>query len=334
MAKHKAATEITIVQEERSAFAELVDRYKWHGAAVLVVVAAVVLWLQRAGQAAIQEERADWAALYEAQSSTDDPAVAFGEAIKDIDDPSVAAWAVVEKARVEAGEREFEAAKGTLVNLGERGSALLKTVKFPVGPDGQAQTLYASMLGRVEAELEFHNANSRIYSNPPLPENSPIVEFDTSEGKIVVGLYQDLAPQHAQNMLKLVRSSYYDGTLFHRINKGDFIQGGDPNTKEDGDEATWGTGGPGWTVPREESGLKHTTGALAAAKPGGASDSSGSQFYITAKPMHGFDGNYVVYGTVIEGLDVVERISNAETKEDNAERPVAPVKINAARVRE
>ena len=68
MAKHKAATEITIIQEERSAFAETVDRYKWHGLGLLVVLSALIVWRQRAGVAAVKVERADWAEFYNAQN--------------------------------------------------------------------------------------------------------------------------------------------------------------------------------------------------------------------------------------------------------------------------
>ena len=76
----------------------------------------------------------------------------------------------------------------------------------------------------------------------------------------------------------------------------------------------------------------HAAGSLAAAKQGGQEDSSGSQFYLTASPQHQFDSGYVVYGTIIEGLEIVEEISNGELREDKAETPVDLIEITSATV--
>lgn len=334
MAKHKAATEITIIQEERSAFAETVDRYKWHGLGLLVIVSAFIVWRQRAGVAAVKVERADWAEFYNAQNGDGDISESLAEAITRIKDPSVASWAGMEKTIRQVDERAYSDAEEALSQARNNGSAILTGMTFPVGKDGEEVTLFQSMESRIADEKAFNEANDFIYSNPPLPDDAPIVDFETDLGTISVGLYMEYAPQHVKNMLKLVGEGYYDGIRFHRVVGGSFIQGGDPNSREE-DATTWGTGGPGYTVPKEDSTLKHVAGALAAAKPTGAQDSSGSQFYITAQPMHRqFDGGYVVYGQVIEGLEIVETISNGEIRDDKAETPVAPVTIKTAKVRE
>ena len=334
MAKHKAATEITIIQEERSAFAETVDRYKWHGLGLLVILSAFIVWRQRAGEAAVKVERADWAEFYDAQNGQDDVTEALAEAITRIQDSSVASWAGMEKTIRQTGDRSFEAAEEALSQARNNGSAILTKMTFPVGSDGTEETLFQSMERQIATEKAFHAENDFIYSNAPLPDDAPVVEFQTDQGTIAVGLYMDFAPQHVKNMMKLVGEGFYDGVRFHRVVGGQFIQGGDPNSRED-DATTWGTGGPGYTVPKEDSVLKHVAGALAAAKPGGAKDSSGSQFYITAQPMHRqFDGGYVVYGQVIEGLEIVESISNGTIREDKAETPVEPVTILTAKIRE
>ena len=330
MAKHKAATEITIIQEERSAFAETVDRYKWHGLGLLVIISAFIVWRQRAGEAAVKVERADWAEFYEAQNGQDDVSEALAEAITRIKDPSVASWAGMEKTIRQAGDRSFGAAEEALSQARNNGSAILTKMTFPVGSEGTEETLFQSMERQIATEKAFHAENDFIYSNPPLPDDAPVVEFQTDQGTIAVGLYMDYAP-HVKNMTV---GEAYDGVRFHRVVGGQFIQGGDPNSREE-DATTWGTGGPGYTVPKEDSVLKHVAGALAAAKPGGAKDSSGSQFYITAQPMHRqFDGGYVVYGQVIEGLEIVESISNGAIREDKAETPVEPVTIVTAKIRE
>ena len=120
----------------------------------------------------------------------------------------------------------------------------------------------------------------------------------------------DYAPS-VKNMMKLVGEGFYDGVRFHRVVGGQFIQGGDPNSREDdadlGHRRSWLHRPEGRQRPR------HVAGALAAAKPGGAKD-FGSQFYITAQPMHRqFDGGYVVYGQVIEGLRSSSRSPTARS---------------------
>jgi cyclophilin family peptidyl-prolyl cis-trans isomerase len=109
------------------------------------------------------------------------------------------------------------------------------------------------------------------------------VKISTEYGDIYVKLYDD-TPQHKENFLKLTEEGFYDGTTFHRVIKDFMIQGGDPNTKEGGSGQP-GTGGPGYTIPREiNPKYFHKKGALAAARQGDNVnpqwESSGSQFYL------------------------------------------------------
>ena len=331
MAKHKAATEITIVQEERSSFAEFVDRYKWHALGLLAVVAAGIIYLQRSGEAEVNAVRADWEELFTARAEAgDDFAASLATASRAIKDPAISSWVKVFQTAVEVGDRDFSDATSTLSSAREHASPLLTKLTFPVGPEGAEVALLDHMASRIEAESKFHK-EAQIYSNPELPAEHPKIEFNTSAGKIVLGLYTDLAPRHANNMVKLASDGFYDGTLFHRIIQGQVMQGGDPNTKE-GEPETWGLGGPGYKLPEEKSNLKHVEGAVAAAKTPGATESSGSQFYITPRPKHDFDGQYVVFGVVLEGLDLVKAAADAETEEGNAERPLEPIKVITATV--
>lgn len=122
-------------------------------------------------------------------------------------------------------------------------------------------------------------------------------------GTIKIKLNTGAAPKTAANFLKLVNEQFYDGLTFHRIAQDFVIQGGDPK----GD----GTGGPGYTVPAE-IGLKHTKGSIAMARLGDQvnpnKESSGSQFYIALNDLPMLDGQYTVFGQVIEGMDVVAKI--------------------------
>ena len=125
---------------------------------------------------------------------------------------------------------------------------------------------------------------SLVFSSLVFGQISTKVKLKTSEGDIIVGLYDD-TPKHKENFLKLVKDGYYNGVLFHRVINNFMIQTGDPNSKTASKETRLGTGGPGYTVDAEIN-LKHVhkKGALAAARqPDNVNPerkSSGSQFYI------------------------------------------------------
>jgi len=337
MAQHKAATEITLVQEERSKFAEVVDAYKWHAAGVLVVVSGVILFQVNRSRSAVEGRRAEWNAIYEAMIDPDDRAAALGRAVDDVDG-SLISWVQYFRAGILAAggdPDEVKEAKSIAATAasGESVHPVLDGLRFNYDGEGEALSPGRAMESRLAAEVQWIDEfGVEIYENPPLPSDATRVELETDKGTIVVGLYDDLAPEHASNFAEKASSGFYDGTLFHRTVNGELIQGGDPNTI-DGEPETWGQGGPGHKVPKEDTGLIHTAGVLAAAKMGGEAESSGSQFYITTVRKHReFDDRYVVYGTVLEGLDVVKQIAEAPTKEDDVERPVEPVKLLSAKV--
>ena len=127
-----------------------------------------------------------------------------------------------------------------------------------------------------------------------------IAVIETDKGTIKAELYTDKAPITTKNFIELAGSGFYNGLAFHRVEQGFVVQGGDPN----GD----GTGGSEKTIPLEISQeLKHVKGALAMARTQDP-NSATSQFYITLAPTPFLDGNYAVFGKVIEGMEVVEQI--------------------------
>ena len=124
--------------------------------------------------------------------------------------------------------------------------------------------------------------------------------IETDRGTIKAELYADKAPITAKNFIDLTNSGFYNGLTFHRVEPGFVIQGGDPK----GD----GTGGSGKTIPLEiNPDLKHVKGALGMARSQDP-NSAESQFYITLSETPFLDGNYAVFGKVIEGMDVAESI--------------------------
>ena len=132
--------------------------------------------------------------------------------------------------------------------------------------------------------------------------------IDTSFGVIEIQLYADQAPITVDNFVNLARSGFYDGTLFHRVIPGFVIQGGDPNTKTV-DRSLWGTGGSGRTIPLETNPLQNVRGMVAMARSQDPNSAS-SQFYILVGDAHFLDGKYAVFGKVIAGVDVVDKIAN------------------------
>jgi cyclophilin family peptidyl-prolyl cis-trans isomerase len=135
------------------------------------------------------------------------------------------------------------------------------------------------------------------------PDTIYVATIVTSQGNIVAELYPD-TPISVNNFVTLAQNGFYDGLKFHRVEPGFVIQGGDPK----GD----GTGNPGFTIPAEIK-HNHSQGALAWARTGDEvnpqRDSSGSQFYITLNETPFLDGGYTVFGQVIEGMDVAQKIS-------------------------
>jgi cyclophilin family peptidyl-prolyl cis-trans isomerase len=153
----------------------------------------------------------------------------------------------------------------------------------------------------------------------------------TDYGDMKGFLYNE-TPQHRDNFVKLAKSGYYDGTLFHRVIKGFMIQGGDPDSKTPKSGQAIGKGGPGYTIPAEiNPKLQHKRGALAAARLGGPTNpkkvSSGSQFYIVEpeKGTHSLDNDYTVFGEITEGLDVITKI--ASVQKDKSDRPLKDIKM-------
>ena len=159
----------------------------------------------------------------------------------------------------------------------------------------------------------------------------PMLKIETTDGTMTVKLYAE-TPLHRDNFVKLARSGFYNGLLFHRIIKGFMIQGGDPFTKDSTKIAQFGTGGPGYTIPAEiVAGKTHKKGALAAARRGDqvnpAKESSGSQFYIVQdeEGCKHLDGEYTIFGEVVDGLTVIDKIASERT--DMRDRPIRKVEI-------
>lgn len=191
------------------------------------------------------------------------------------------------------------------------------------------------------------------------------VLMQTSMGDIVIRL-SDSTPLHRDNFLKLVKVGFYDSLLFHRVIQNFMVQGGDPNSKRAAAGVPLGNGGPNYTIPSEfRTTLFHKKGVLAAARSGDnvnpTKASSGSQFYIVqgkvfrpgeldtleVQRLNGrkipptqravyttiggtphLDQAYTVYGEVVKGLEVIDKIAAVQTsKAQDRDRPLQDVRI-------
>jgi len=146
--------------------------------------------------------------------------------------------------------------------------------------------------------------------------------------RVVIGLYDEATPLTVANFKELVRKKFYNGLRFHRVFPGAFVQTGDPSSRHGQADRT-GTGGPGYTLPAEIK-LRHEKGSVAMARlPDNinpAKNSNGSQFYACLKPLPKLDGQYTVFGEVLEGLDVLDYISNQSTNSNDFPLPKIVIK--------
>jgi len=159
-----------------------------------------------------------------------------------------------------------------------------------------------------------------------------IAIMDTNMGIIKIELFEDKMPITTKNFITLIENKFYDGTKFHRVIENFMIQGGDPLTKNNNKKQLWGTGGPGYEIKDEfHDSLSNVPGTISMANHG--PNSGGSQFFINTKDNSFLDHNkppmsskHPVFGKVIEGLDVVNKINSVDTSRDDV--PANDVIIN------
>lgn len=151
--------------------------------------------------------------------------------------------------------------------------------------------------------------------------------IETKFGDIELRFFPEVAPNHVNNFIELAKKGFYDGTTFHRVIPGFMIQGGDPNSKSP-DKSKHGIGGPGYTVKAEFNDKSHKRGTLSMARAANP-DSAGSQFFICVADSPFLDKQYTVFGEVISGMEVVDKIvSQPRDRRDNPnERIEMKVKI-------
>ncbi len=230
-----------------------------------------------------------------------------------------------------------------------------KTIKYPSNGNGPLRLVYSSaslnrtdsgvfsgvLIYQVNPDYQPQNMTSSTNGNPQgsgtvTPTIKPttttsnsgsIAVIDTKFGEIKFKFFDNVAPQTTTNFVNLANSGFYDGTVFHRIIPGFMIQGGDPNTIK-GDRSTWGLGDSGHTIPPEfSSSMNFTTYMVGMARSSDVNSGS-SQFFITVGDAPWLNNQYTLFGQVVSGQDVVDRIAQLQTDPTTNQ----PVNADDARV--
>ncbi|MBS1112110.1 MAG: ppiB [Nitrospirae bacterium] len=154
-----------------------------------------------------------------------------------------------------------------------------------------------------------------------MSETKAVIE--TKFGNIELRFFPEVAPNHANNFIDLAQKGFYNGTTFHRVIPGFMIQGGDPNSKSE-DRSKHGMGSAGYTIKAEFNEKLHKRGTLSMARSADP-DSAGSQFFICVADSKFLDRQYTVFGEVVSGMDVVDKIVNE--KRDKRDNPLERVEM-------
>ena len=176
---------------------------------------------------------------------------------------------------------------------------------------------------------------ARVVPPPPPLAPRPVAVISVENfGEIRFELIPEIAPETVENFVKLASEKFYDGTTFHRVIPGFMIQGGDPNSKNR-DPRDDGKGGPGYKIEDEFSEVSHTRGMVSMANTG-RPRSGGCQFFIVVEDTPHLDGGYSLFGRVIEGMEVADRIAAVERdlygRHGPTDRPLENVVIASIRI--
>lgn len=197
-----------------------------------------------------------------------------------------------------------------------------------------AGLIYFSKKPQGDANMEYKTGSDTI-KNAPVPKSMHTITMITNLGEIKFVTYDEDAPKAVNNFITLAEKGFYNGIIFHRVAKGFVIQGGDPLCKLNSTSSRCGAGGPGYEFEDElnpdtisyKEGYKK--GVVAMANAG--ANTNGSQFFIMLEDKPKLVKNYTIFGKVIEGQSVVDKIGNVPLIE-GTERPISPVIIESVKV--
>lgn len=199
------------------------------------------------------------------------------------------------------------------------------TQKAPNAPVNETPESADSRLDAITTETK-----TEIKSETNTIKKMTTVTMTTNQGVITLELFGDLKPKTVENFTTLAKKGFYNGTRFHRVIKGFMIQGGDPLSKDIANQPRWGTGGPGYSFADELSTEnKNVIGTISMANSG--ANTNGSQFFINTANNNFLDTKHTVFGKVIAGMDVVAKIENNKTGQND--RPIEDMIVEKIEVK-
>lgn len=234
------------------------------------------------------------------------------------------------------GPQIREAGKGGPANV-TAGTRIERRISLPIGklcPNGPGDA------GKVALQWPGLTGANCVLTVAPDVSKIAIDDLDlektrvvlvTNFGTITLGFYPAKAPATVKNFVQLAKSGFYDGTKFHRVIRNYMVQGGDPNTKDDTKQATWGQGGPGYSIKGEVNDTRHARGVISMANSG-SPDTAGSQFFICHREAQHLNKGYTAFGAIEDGggLDVLDAIANVPCSGEEGSRPLSPVVLQQA----
>ena len=182
-------------------------------------------------------------------------------------------------------------------------------------------------MGLLDEYRTYWEAEQKIREAEAAADDLPRVKMTTSQGDLIIELFENEAPETIGNFINLVEKGYYDGLLFHRVLEHFMAQGGCPMGT--------GTGGPGYNIYcecKKENYRRHFRGTLSMAHAG--PDTGGSQFFMTFVPTSHLNGLHTAFGRVIEGFDVLSKLKRIDPSDDDKPKPDVIVKIEVLRKRD
>ncbi len=176
------------------------------------------------------------------------------------------------------------------------------------------------------APAHSEDATSRKFSQDEIKAMAKTrAVIRTAHGDMTIEFFPEAAPNHVNNFTVLARKGFYDGTTFHRVIPGFMIQGGDPNSRK-ADRSLHGTGGPEYQLKAEFNDKPHRRGTVSMARSRHP-DSAGSQFFICVADAPHLDGQYTVFGQVVDGMDVADKIVSRKTDQRNSPLDPIPMEV-------
>jgi peptidyl-prolyl cis-trans isomerase B (cyclophilin B) len=188
-------------------------------------------------------------------------------------------------------------------------------------------TVVSAGCGSTPEEVQTSDESSGAHEEVAF-RGEPHAVMETDRGTILIRLLPELAPMTVDNFVELAETGFYSRTVFHRVLPSKMIQGGDPNSK-DNDPYNDGQGNSGKFLKAEFSSHPFSRGTVAMARQAGDPDSSSSQFFVVLERSPEWDGDYTLFGEVVEGLEVADEISRTPLSKDERliSRPVVAIRI-------